>query len=198
MKFSIAAAAFALGYTTLSYKQAFLLTTIKYSAAVSAAPTAPPAKFAIQITAKLEGKDVTRFLGKGGNGAAVESKDQALACSIESGNLVCGGQKYGATLTGFLDMAPIAPTADGPNAMLDGWSVGDDLSLHWKSSKFPKLVSYNNVKQNQKDEAAWGLFKSGLLTQGTVRLYAQLGCPGGTHGGFHDEVVVGTGKVVAL
>jgi len=180
MRFSIATAALALG------------------AVVSAAPADPaaPAKFNIQITAKLEGQEVTRFLGKGGNGAAVEKKEEAETCSVENGQLLCGGTPFGATLTGVLDMAPLAPTKPGPNAMIDGFSVGADNSLHWKSEKFPKLTSYANVQKDQNGEAAWGLFKSGRLTGGNIRLYSQLGCPGGTHGGFHDELVVGTGKVV--
>jgi hypothetical protein len=96
------------------------------------------------------------------------------------------------------DMAPLAPTTPGANAMTDGFSVGADNSLHWKSEKFSKLVSYKMIQEQQGGEAAWGLFKSGLLTGGNIKVYAQLGCPGGTHGGFHDEVVVGTGKVVPV
>ncbi|KAF2398401.1 hypothetical protein EJ06DRAFT_558239 [Trichodelitschia bisporula] len=182
MKFSIATAAVAL------------------SAAASAAPTAP-ATFAIQITATIAGTPTSMYLGKDGAGTGVADLKDAESCTISpSAQLLCGGKAIGAApaMGGYVDMAPLAPVS-GAAAMTDGFSVDANNVLHWKSVKFPSLPQVGKlIVEKQGGEAQWGLFKSTMLTRGAVKLYSQLGCPGGTHSGLHDELVVGSIKVVPL
>jgi hypothetical protein len=193
-----------------------LLTTFNYSAAVSALPAAAPAKFALQITANMKGKDgkevsTSVFLPKGGSAVGVADIKEAASCSIdEKTQLVCDGKPQGvATTRSSLDMAAIAPASS--SAVTTGFSVDANNVVHWKSpellSKIPAFAKAVAVPNGQyaNGEAKFGLLKSDLLTAGKTTLYFQLGCPGtkempemGTHGGLHDPVVEGVAKVVAL
>lgn len=171
---------------------------------VNAAPTAAPAKFAIQITAKLDGKPTSLYLAQGATGAGTDDLKKAASCSITSNNeLNCDGKVIGAApvsggiLTDYVDMAPLAGVS-GPKAVTDGFSVDDQMQLRWKSSKFADLPKIGKaIMENQNGEAQWGLLRL-LGSFSSPQLYSQLGCPGGTHNGVHSELIVGSNKVVPL
>ncbi|KAK3049987.1 hypothetical protein LTS18_012648 [Coniosporium uncinatum] len=164
----------------------------------SASPCAPaPASFAIQITAPLGGTPTTLFLGKDGSGTGVTDVAQAASCSINANSqLLCDGKTMGANALGYVDMAAIGAVS-GARAITDGFSVKDN-QLHWASSKFATLPQVGaTIMNEQGGEAKWGLWKSGA-TRGQVKLYSMLGCPGGSHDGLHEEVIIGTNKIVPL
>jgi hypothetical protein len=190
-----------------------------FRAVVSAIPTAAPAKFAIQVTAKM-GKDAATpetsfFLAKGATGASTTDIKEAASCTLHGGtHLVCDGQFLGASLDrAEMDMAPLAPPK-GTTLMTDGFSIDDNLQLHWKSKDFPKLKQYKIVSApagslvdghsvGQGGEAKFGLFQSSMLTQGKPQLWTLLGCPGGDHTTAagqkgHDALWAGSAKVGAL
>lgn len=188
------------------------------SVAVSALPAAAPAKFAVQISAKMDKTEKTLFLAKSLTGASTENKAQAASCSInEQTQLVCEGKQIGvSTSRKSTDMAPVAAGGD----VQKGFSVDANNVLHWKwsdaeVSKLPEFhtaVKSDPQYKKNPNEAKFGLFKS-ILTGNQVQLYFQLGCPGqkttgqdsaadhqnmGTHGGLHEAVYEGVAKVVAL
>lgn len=93
-------------------------------------------------------------------------------------------------------MAPLSEVK-AANALTDGFSVDNNV-LHWRSSKFKDLPEVGSIiMKNQGGEAQWGLFTS-KFTGGQMKLYSQLGCPGGDHGGMHEMLWVGSNKVVPL
>jgi len=186
-------------------------TALALSAAVSALPTAAPAKFALQITATLGDKPTTLYLPKGGSSAGVTDIKDAASCSIdEKTQLVCDGKPQGVAPRpdGGLDMAGITPAS--AKAVTTGFSVDANNVVHWKSAElenqlpaFKKAIAQD--PQYKDGEAKFGLFKSNFLTGGKTQLFFQLGCPGtkamdhtGTHGGLHDPVVEGVAKAIAL
>ena len=176
------------------------------SALVAASPTAPPAKFAIQVTANGE----TLFLGKaaaGGSikGLPVKDKAQAAACSIANEVLSCDGQTIGINRPNMVDMVPIeaANAALTPTPITKGFSIGVDNKIHFKSDEFKKMKEHENIEKEQGGEALFGTFND-ILTGGKTLLFFQLGCPGGTHksgflpNGLHAMVRIGTGVAVPL
>jgi hypothetical protein len=167
---------------------------------VAAAPTAAPAKFAIQITAKLDGKATSLYLAKGATGAGTADLKNAASCSINAAtNLVCDGKNIGAApvLGGYVDMAPLSGVS-GPTAINDGFSVDENMVLRWKTPKFAELPQVGKaIMEDQKGEAQWGLLRL-LGSLSSPQLYSQLGCPAGTHNGLHSELIVGSNKVVPL
>jgi hypothetical protein len=178
----------------------------------TAIPTAaaPPAKFAIQVTATLKGAPVSLYLKNGANGDGTANLAEAAACSLSGDELTCDGKLIGAQSPAglpdsTLDMAPLAE-ATSPTAIADGFSVDSNMVLHFKSPKFDTLTEKVAIQTKQGGEAQFGLFDmsdAGPLAalmgaSSAVRLYSQLGCPAGTHGGLHGELVVGKSKIVAL
>jgi hypothetical protein len=193
--------------------------TLTLGAVVLAIPTAAPAKFAIQVSAKM-GKDATTpetilYLAKGATGVSTKDLKEAASCSIHAEtHLVCDGTVLGASLDRpEMDMAPLSPPK-GTTLMTDGFSVDENMKLHWKSKDFPKLKQYKIVSAplgalvdghsiGQGGEARFGLFQSAMFTQGKPQLWALLGCPGGDHTTAagqkgHDELWVGSAKAVPL
>jgi hypothetical protein len=226
MKFSTVTVTLALGLAFLLFLHVNNLSDWRVidSFAVSAAPTAEfsaaPAKFAIQITATMGNptkgeKQVTHslYLAKGANGLGTTDLAQAESCSIDDkAQLICGGKVIGAkpaTVGGVVrapDMAALEgvdPSAKG--VMADGFRIEGD-SLHWKSKAFATLPTAAEINSKQGGEAAWGLLQSQLITGGQIKLYSQLGCPGGamgqpegaSHGGQHDVLYPGKNKIVPL
>jgi len=188
----------------------FLSTIMVLAAGASALPatSAPPAKFAIQVTATLKKGPTSLYLKKGANGDGTPNLAEAAACSISGDTLTCDGKTIGAngvagTGLATLDMAPIAAVTGG---ITDGWSIDANNVLHFKSSKFAQLPEKKAIQEKQGGEAGFGLFDmetAGALAAllgpvSGIRLYTQLGCPAGTHGGLHGELVVGSNKVVPL
>jgi len=188
----------------------FFSTIAVLAAGASAIPTtsAPPAKFAIQVTATLKGQPVSLYLKKGANGDGTAKVEDAASCSLSGDVLTCDGKTIGAQAAmglpiSAMDMAPIAATTTG---ISDGWSIDSSNVLHFKSAKFAQLPEKKAIDEKQGGEARFGLFD--LTTAGPLaalsggstatKLYTQLGCPAGTHNGLHGELVVGTNKVVPL
>jgi hypothetical protein len=103
-----------------------------------------------------------------------------------------------------LDMGALVATdaKSAPDGITTGFSVDDAGMLHWKNDLFKNIggssVMYSNDKMSgQNGEAQWGFLKSETIGNGAIQLYAQLGCPMGTHEGLHDKLIVGSAKVVA-
>jgi hypothetical protein len=136
-------------------------------------------------------------------GSGVSDIANAAACSINAqSELICDGKKMGGNPTfGYIDMTPIA-VASSASSITDQWSIDENNGLHWKSAKFASLPNVGSIIMKSKaeggqgGEALWGLMKFAFSP--TPMVFAQLGCPGGTHSGLHAEVVVGSGKVVPL
>jgi hypothetical protein len=175
----------------------------KSSALVAASPTAPPTKFAVQVTANGE----TLFLGKplpgkAIDGSPVKDKAQAAACSIANEELSCDGQTIGINLRAGLDMAPIMAANKTLSHITKGFSIGVDNKLHFKSDEFKKLKEHDNIEKLQGGEASFGTFNDPLFTMGKTLLFFQLGCPMGTHvlGGkpVHAMVRIGSGQAIPL
>jgi hypothetical protein len=174
------------------------------SALVAASPTAPPAKFAIQVTANGE----TLFLGKAVagtpiKGLPVKDKAQAAACSIANEVLSCDGQMIGINRPNMVDMVPIEAANATLTPITKGFSIGVDNKLHFKSDEFKKMIQHENIEKLQGGEAQFGTFND-ILTFGQTLLFLQLGCPGGTHQlgplakGLHAMVRIGTGVAIPL
>jgi len=188
------------------------IAAVVLAASASALPSAPPAKFAIQITAPLKGTSTSYYLKKGLNGDGTTSLSDAAACSLASGSLTCDGKLVGTANLGLpltmMDMGAIV--AVGPNeGISDGFSIDENNVLHLKSPKFSELPEKKAIEEKQGGEAQFALFdiatagpllqaKAGSGSANAVRLYTQLGCPAGTHMGMHGELIVGKSKVVPL
>jgi len=172
------------------------------SAVVSAAPAAP-AKFALQFNVNFEGKPTTLFYGKALDASGTPDIKSAASCSIVSGDLRCEGKSIGVSAQlgrGALDMGALVATDTkaNPEGIASGFTVDDAGALHWKNDEFKKIGGAKLLYKNQGGEARWGFFKSDTIGNGNIQLYAQLGCPMGTHDGLHEPLTVGTAKVVAL
>lgn len=145
-------------------------------------PTEAPTKFAFQVTAKFDGVDKTVFLGKTGDGVAVTDIKQAAACTVTDGNLVCEGKIMGSNPEmgrEIFDMGPVEVVKEG--GISGGWSI-DGEKLRWRNDKeFMTIGGWKAMNTTQNSEAGWGLFQSSIFTDGALKVFAQLGCPGGTH-----------------
>jgi hypothetical protein len=123
--------------------------------------------------------------------------------------LQCEGKSIGVAAEmgrGTLDMGALVAvdTKANPDGIASGFSIDEAGSLHWKNDQFKSigganlLYSDNAGAGGQHGEAQFGFFKSAALGTGEVQLYAQLGCPMGTHEGLHEHLIVGSAKVAAL
>jgi len=182
------------------------IVSIALSALVAASPTAPPAKFALQVTANGE----TLFLakaaaGKSIEGFPVEDKAKAAACSIVNEELICDGEKIGINMPMGVDMVPIAAANAKYSTITKGFSIDAGNKLHFKSEEFKtakNLKEKDNIAKEQGGEALFGSFVDPKIGVAEKKLYFQLGCPGGTHKvgamNFHAMVRIGTGQAIPL
>jgi hypothetical protein len=85
-----------------------------------------------------------------------------------------------------------------PDGISGGFSIDEAGKLHWKNDEFKKIGGAKLLYADQKGEAGFGFFKSSALGTGDIQLYAQLGCPMGTHEGLHEQLTVGGATAVAL
>jgi hypothetical protein len=179
---------------------------------VSALPAAPPAKFAIQITAPLRGAPASYYLKKSLNGDGTTNLADAAACSLADGKLTCEGQLVGTVNFGLplevMDMGTIAAVKPD-EGISDGFSIDENLVLHLKSSKFSQLPEKQAIADKQGGEGQFALLdistagaliqdQAGEASAHSIKLFTQLGCPAGTHEGLHGELIVGKSKVVPL
>jgi hypothetical protein len=177
------------------------------SAVVSALPSAPPAKFAIQVTANLEGdKPMSLFLGKDKVGTAVAELKNAAQCTITTRSyLQCEGKTMGAAPNrvispkgGIPDIAPLEVVGN-PSTIIDNYSVDGSNVLHWKSEKFADLPGGKQIMKSKSEggqdgEAVFALAKT---TEGTIKVVQLIGYAGGERGGI-VKVAPGTAKAVPL
>jgi hypothetical protein len=133
----------------------------------------------------MKGKEQTYYLSSKGGGLGTTEKSEAAICHIdEKTQLICGSATVGASVR--RDMIPL-----GYNMGQDittGFSL-DNAGLHWRNSKF---ANAEMMAARQHGEAEWALRPSGA----TVSIWAQLGCPTGTHG--HSDLAVGTLRVIPM
>ncbi len=129
----------------------------------------------------------------------MKDKAQAAVCSIVSTRLVCDTKTIGinprAGSFSTIDMGPIdfANLSLTPKPITDGFSLDASGKLHFKNVEGFKLLNKlapTNIDKLQGGEAEFGLYNSAL--------FFQLGCPSGTHYGFHAMVQVGTARAVPL
>jgi len=179
------------------------LLAVAFSAIVSAAPTAPPAKFAIQISTTVGGNPTTAFLKKNVNSDITRDIKEAAACSLADGKLTCEGKLIGVPLTRGLGADMSTFEAVNPktqsNSIYTGFSLNENNELHWKNDeKFSKVMGWDGmVKAPQTfpdHEARFALFGSGSAT----KFYANLGCTNPIHLAFHGDLHMGPVKAIAL
>jgi hypothetical protein len=94
---------------------------------------------------------------------------------------------------GIPPVAPLVATGD-PGATIDGYSVDDSYSLHWKSEKFPAGVMKSKTEGGQDGEAIFGLAKA---TDGSIKIVQLIGLKNSTFLGY-DKIAAGTAKVLPV
>jgi hypothetical protein len=104
---------------------------------------------------------------------------------------VCGSDVTVSTAT-FNDM--VALMVNPLQEITDGFSVDENNVLHWSS---PALQGLEAMVKLGLKEADWAL-KPVDGQAGKYELWASLGCPAKTDHAFHNDMIIGSVKVVPV
>jgi hypothetical protein len=162
----------------------------------------------LQITATLNGKSTTVFLGKSVNADVTSDAKAAATCSLQDTKLLCEGKPMGVAVAmgpGGTDMGAfeaVNPQSQ-KNAIYSGFHLDANNNLHWQSKDFEKLMGGPHMKEEKNKNifpdggAAFALFNS-FVTGGQTKFFVNLGCTDPMHLSLHGDLHMGAVKAVAV